>query len=87
MEGVRHRRHTPDRQYQSRMREALKRKLGNGPASISREEVEAIGTNIGLRDPTEAVRLFDRLKGVSWWGEYVTSGEDRWVAARMTETR
>lgn len=67
------------------MREALKQRLGDGPLFISRDEVERIGAGIGLEDPGEAVRLFDRLKGVSWYGEYVTSEEHRWTAARITE--
>jgi hypothetical protein len=47
------------------MREALKQRIGDQPARISREEVEALGTDMGL-EPADAVRLFDRLKGVSW---------------------
>ncbi len=86
LEG-RHRRRTPDRQYLGLMREALKQKLDNGPTRISRDEVEEIGADIGLYDPSEAVRLFDRLKGISWRGEYVTSGQDGWTAARIIDAR
>ncbi len=70
------------------MREALKSRLEAVPAQITRDEVEAIGADIGLDDPAEAARLFDRLKGVSWRGDYITSGENAggnvWVAARVT---
>lgn len=82
---VRHRRHTPDRQYQGQMRDVLKQRIDRVPAQISRGEVEEIGVEIGLGDPTDAVRLFDRLKGVSWRGDYVASGENGWVMAWVTE--
>lgn len=71
------------------MREALKSRLDDVPARITRDEVEAIGADIGLDDPIEAARLFDRLKGVSWRGDYITpEGNDAgnvWVAARVTD--
>ena len=67
------------------MREALKERVEGGPASISRDEIEEIGARIGLEDPSEAARLFDRLKGVSWWGEYVERGENGWASARVIE--
>jgi hypothetical protein len=68
------------------MREALKNRLDAVPARITRGEVEAIGADIGLEDPAEAARLFDRLKGVSWRGDYITSdgSGNVWVAARVT---
>ena len=81
----RYRRRTPDRQYQGRMREALKSRLDAVPAQISRGEIEAIGADIGLEDPIEATRLFDRLKGVSWRGDYITSDGNVWTAARVTD--
>ena len=67
------------------MREALKQRLDDVPAQITRDEVEAIGADIGLDDPIEATRLFDRLKGVSWRGDYITSEAEVWTAARITD--
>ncbi len=67
------------------MREVLKQRIDHVPARISRGEVEEIGAEIGLRDPTDAVRLFDRLKGVSWSGDYIVSGDSSWVTAWVTE--
>ena len=46
--------------------------------------MEELGAEIGLEDPTEAARLFDRLKGVSWRGDYVRS-ETGWTAAWVEE--
>jgi hypothetical protein len=42
-----------------------------------------MGEEIGL-EGIEAARLFDRLKGVSWRGDYVRS-ETGWVAAWVRE--
>ena len=70
---------TPDRQRQIRMREVLKSRLKECPVHLPRSEVEALGAEIGL-DGLEAARLFDRLKGVSWRGDYVRC-DDGWVAA------
>jgi hypothetical protein len=42
-----------------------------------------MGAEIGL-EATEAARLFDRLKGVSWRGDYVRS-DGGWVAAWVRE--
>ncbi|MGF1473459.1 MAG: hypothetical protein ACFB50_17190 [Rubrobacteraceae bacterium] len=67
------------------MREELKSRLDEVPARITRDEVEAIGADIGLDDPIAATRLFDRLKGVSWRGDYITSDGNVWVAARITD--
>ncbi len=78
------RRRTPDRQYQGKMREALKQRL-DVPAQITRGEIEALGAEIGLEDPIAAARLFDRLKGVSWRGDYITSDTEVWTAARITD--
>lgn len=79
------RRQTADRQYQGKLREALKQRLDDVPAQITRGEIEALGAEIGLEDPNEAARLFDRLKGVSWRGDYITSDENIWVAAKVTD--
>lgn len=81
----RYRRRTPDRQYQGKMREELKNRLDEVPARITRDEIEAIGADIGLEDPIEAARLFDRLKGVYWRGDYITSDGNLWTAARVTD--
>ncbi|HEX6710041.1 MAG TPA: hypothetical protein VF068_06880 [Rubrobacter sp.] len=75
---------TPDRQRQIRMREVLKDRFGNIPVQVRRSEIEAMGMEIGLEDPTEAARIFDRLKGISWRGDYVRSDEG-WVAAWVRE--
>ena len=71
---------TPDRQRQIRMREALRSRLRECPVHVPRSEVEALGAEIGL----EAARLFDRLKGVSWRGDYIGS-DDGWIAAWVRE--
>ncbi|CAN5628807.1 hypothetical protein BH24ACT22_BH24ACT22_13870 [soil metagenome] len=81
----RYRRQTFDRQYQGKMREALKQRLDDVPARITRGEIEALGAEIGMEDPIEAARLFDRLKGVSWRGDYITSDAEVWTAARVTD--
>jgi hypothetical protein len=75
---------TPDRQQQIRMREVLKDRFESIPIQVPRSEIEAMGVEIGLDDPTEAARIFDRLKGVSWRGDYVRS-EEGWVAAWVIE--
>lgn len=75
---------TPDRRRQILMREALKEKLKDCPVHVPRSEVEAMGAEIGLKDPLEAARLFDRLKGVSWQGAYVRS-DGSWTAAWVEE--
>ena len=75
---------TPDRQQQIRMREVLKDRFESIPVQVPRSEIEAMGVEIGLDDPTEAARIFDRLKGVSWRGDYVRS-EEGWVAAWVIE--
>ena len=70
---------TPDRQGQIQMRETLRERLKECPVHVPRSEVEAMGEELGL-EGIEAARLFDRLKGVSWTGDYVRS-DDGWVAA------
>jgi hypothetical protein len=75
---------TPDRQQQIRMRKALKDRFEDIPVQVPRSEIEALGVEIGLDDPLEAARVFDRLKGVSWMGDYVRS-EEGWIAAWVRE--
>jgi hypothetical protein len=83
--GIREGRYrTPDREQQIRMREVLKDRFGSIPVQVPRSEIEAMGVEIGLDAPTEAARIFDRLKGVSWRGNYVRS-EEGWVAAWVIE--
>ena len=65
------------------MREVLKRRLKDCPVHVPRSEVEALGAEVGL-EATEAARLFDRLKGVSWRGSYVRT-DDGWIAAWVRE--
>ena len=65
-------------------REALRERFGTVPVRVPRGEVEELGAEIGLKDPAEAARLFDRLKGVSWRGAYVRS-ETGWTAAWVEE--
>jgi eukaryotic-like serine/threonine-protein kinase len=60
------------------MHEALRQRLKDCPVHVPRSsEVEAMGAEIGL-EALEATRLFDRLKGVSWRGDYIRS-DDGWV--------
>ena len=68
------------------MHEVLKHKFESIPVQVPRSEIEALGVEIGLDDPREAARIFDRLKGVSWRGDYVRS-EEGWVAAWVMEIR
>jgi hypothetical protein len=75
---------TPDRQRQIRMREVLKDRFESIPVQVPRSEIEALGVEIGLDDPAEAARIFDRLKGISWRGDYVRSDEG-WIAAWVRE--
>jgi hypothetical protein len=77
---------TPDRQQQLRMREVLKDRFESTPVQVPRSEIVALGVEIGLEDPAEAARIFDRLKGVSWRGDYVRT-EEGWVAAWVKEIR
>ena len=77
---------TPDRRQQIRMREVIKNRFESIPVQVPRSEIEALGVEIGLDDPAEAARIFDRLKGVSWRGDYVRS-EEGWVAAWVMEIR
>ena len=74
---------TPDRQRQIRMHETLRQRLTECPVLVPRSEVEAMGEEIGL-ETVEAARLFDRLKGVSWRGDYVRT-EGGWTAAWVRE--
>ncbi|HET6885148.1 MAG TPA: hypothetical protein VFH32_02920 [Rubrobacteraceae bacterium] len=74
---------TPDRQGQTLMREVIRARLKECPVHVQRSEVEAMGEEIGL-EGIEAVRLFDRLKGVSWRGDYIRS-DTGWVAAWVRE--
>ena len=66
------------------MCEVLKDRFESIPVQVPRSEIEALGEEIGLDDPLEAARAFDRLKGVSWKGDYVRS-EEGWVAAWVIE--
>jgi hypothetical protein len=68
----------PDRRRQIRMREVLKERFESIPVHVPRSEIEAMGVEIGLDDPTEAARIFDRLKGISWRGDHVRS-EEGWI--------
>jgi hypothetical protein len=65
------------------MREAIRTRLNECPMCVQRTEVEAMGAEIGL-EGIEATRLFDRLKGVSWRGDYIRS-DTGWVAAWVRE--
>lgn len=55
------------------------------PAQTTRDEVEALGAEIGVERPREGARLFNRLKGVIWRGNYITSEGNVSVAARVTD--
>jgi hypothetical protein len=65
------------------MREVIRTRLKECPVRVQRSEVETMGAEIGL-DGIEAARLFDRLKGVSWQGDYIRS-DNGWVAAWVRE--
>src|SRR3712207_9037013 len=58
------------------MREVLRRRFKDCPVHVPRSEVEALGAEVGL-EATEATRLFDRLKGVSWRGYNVRTDDGR----------
>jgi hypothetical protein len=66
------------------MREVLRDRFESIPVQVPRSEIEAMGVEIGLENPADAIRIFDRLKGVSWRGDYVRSDEG-WVAAWVRE--
>ena len=66
------------------MREVIRDRFESIPVEVPRSEIEAIGVEIGLEDPLEAARIFARLKGISWRGDYVRS-EEGWVAAWVRE--
>jgi hypothetical protein len=74
---------TRDRRGQIQMREVIRTRLKECPVRVQRSEVETMGAEIGL-DGIEAARLFDRLKGVSWRGDYIRS-DNGWVAAWVRE--
>ena len=65
------------------MRETLKQRLQDCPVHVPRSQVEAMGAEVGL-EAIDAARLFDRLKGVSWRGDYIRS-DDGWIAAWVRE--
>ena len=65
------------------MHETLKQRLQDCPVHVPRSQVEAMGAEVGL-EAIEAARLFDRLKGVSWRGDYIRS-DDGWIAAWVRE--
>lgn len=77
---------TPDRRKQLMMREAIKRRVEECPVRLPRSEVEELGAEVGL-GAGEAARLFARLKGVVWRGEYVVADEGGWEAAVVEEIR
>ena len=66
------------------MREVLRDRFESIPVQVPRSEIEAMGVEIGLENPADAIRIFDRLKGISWRGDYVRSDEG-WVAAWVRE--
>ncbi len=66
------------------MREVLKDRFEDIPVQVPRSQIEALGAEIGLEDPAEAARLFDRLKGVWWRGDYIRS-DGGWVAVWVRE--
>jgi hypothetical protein len=65
------------------MHDTLRQRLKECPVHVPRSEVEAMGAEIGL-EAIEAARLFDRLKGVSWRGDYIRS-DGGWIAAWVKE--
>lgn len=60
------------------------KRFRSGPARIERDEVEAVGSNMGL-GPEESVRLFESLEGGHWRGDYLAVDEEKgWMAVRVT---
>ena len=51
---------------------------------IHRREIERWGEERAM-DPEAAARLFEDLKGVSWFGEYHESERSVWTGAWVTE--
>ncbi len=71
--------------YVVQMRDFLVKRLKDGPARINRDEVEMVGSNMGL-SPYESVRLFESLKDSYWRGYYVKIKEEKgWIAVRVME--
>ena len=69
------------------MQDFLRKKAKDGPAHVSRDEIEIVGSNMGLC-PDEADRLFQSLEGDHWWGDYIAVDEEKgWVAVRLTDVR
>jgi hypothetical protein len=59
------------------MREVLKERFESIPVHVPRSEIEAMGVEIGLDDPTEASRIFRQAKG------HLVEGQLREVGRRL----
>ncbi len=71
--------------HRLQMQSFAAKKLKVGPARIERDEIETVGSNMGL-SPEESVRLFESLEGVHWRGDYLTVDEqERWTAVRVRD--
>ena len=69
------------------MHDFLRKKLKDGPTHVDRDEVEAVGGNMGL-DPVEATQLFRSLRGACWQGECITVNEEKeWIGAWIESVR
>lgn len=78
-------------QYLRQLREFLGEKIHPAPNAkpdiiVSRHEVEEVARSVGF-DEEEAWRIFTRLKGHAWQGQYMAesrSEERGYTAARLT---
>ena len=76
--------------HKLQMQDFLRKKLMNSDdgwgVHIDRDEVETVGTNMGL-DPDQAARLFESIRDVHWRGQYVASGGRGWIGAWVENVR
>ena len=73
--------------YVVQMRDFLLKKLKDGPTHINRDEIETVGSNMGL-SPDESARLFESLKDAHWWGGYTEIKDEKgWIAVLVTDVR
>ena len=71
--------------HRLQMQNFAAKKLKDGPSRIERDEIETVGSNMGLSSE-ESVRLFESLEGVHWRGDYLTVDEqERWTAVRVRD--
>ena len=70
--------------HKLQMQSFVAKKLNNGQARIERDEIEAVGANMGL-SAEESVFLFESLEGAHWRGTYLALDErERWTAVSVS---